>query len=230
MTMDMRALSKLTRGLACLALLTAAVAGVQAQTVYRIVGPDGKVSFSDQPPPPLAPGRASVANTAAASGRSTSAGLPYELQQVVQRFPVTLYTAPDCVPCGAARNLLVSRGVPFTERTITTNEDIDALKRISGEGNLPFGTIGGQQLKGYSDVEWTQYLDAAAYPKTSQLPPSYRAPSPAPLVAAKPIEAPAPRAAGTAAAPGNAAPGNAAPVNAPPANVRSNTNPGGIQF
>ena len=222
MTMDMRALSKPSRAAACLGLLALAMAGAQAQTVYRIVGPDGKVSFSDQPPPPSAPGRASVANTPAASGRGAGAGLPYALQQVVQRFPVTLYTAPDCVPCGAARNLLVSRGVPFTERTITTNEDIDALKRISGEGNLPFGTIGGQQLKGYSDVEWTQYLDAADYPKTSQLPGSYRAPPPMPLVAAKPVDAPSPQAAGTAPV--------TAPVNAPPANQRSTSNPAGIQF
>ena len=221
MTMDMLNRSTIMRGAALFALVAAAAASAQAQTVYRIVGPDGKVSFSDQPPPPSAPGRASVANTAP-SARSAGPALPYDLQQVVRRFPVTLYTAPDCVPCGAARNLLVSRGVPFTERTITTNEDIDALKRISGEGNLPFGTIGGQQLKGYSDVEWTQYLDAAAYPKTSQLPASYRLPAPVPLVAAKAVDAPAPQAAGTAPP--------AARADAPPANARSNGNPAGIQF
>jgi glutaredoxin len=162
-----------------------------------------------------------VATPGRAVSGNSGAGLPYELQQVARQFPVTLYTAPDCNPCAAARNLLVSRGVPFTERTINSNEDIDALRRISGEGNLPFGTIGGQQLKGFSDVEWTQYLDAAAYPKTSQLPPSYRAPAPTPLVAVRPAETPAAQqpSANTPAA-------QASPQPQGP----SNSNPTGIQF
>ncbi len=218
--MRLTTLSKISLTTAVLALSTLAS---QAQTVYRIVGPDGKVSFSDQPPPAAAAGKASVSTSEpAASGANSSAGLPYELQQVARRFPVTLYTAPDCNPCAAARNLLVSRGVPFTERTVVGNEDIDALKRISGESNLPFGTIGGQQLKGFSDVEWTQYLDAAAYPKTSQLPASYRAPTPRPLVAAKPADAASTPAAGSLAP--------AAPAAQQPSAGPSNTNPQGIQF
>ena len=61
------------------------------------------------------------------------AGLPYELRQVVQRYPVTLYTSDECGPCGAGRSLLVTRGVPFEERTVKTNEDVDALQRLSGQ-------------------------------------------------------------------------------------------------
>lgn len=221
--MQLPTLSKITLTATCLALLTIAGQGVSAQTVYRIVGPDGKVSFSDQPPPPSAPVKSSgVATPGRAAAGGGAAGLPYELQQVVARFPVTLYTAPDCNPCAAARNLLQSRGVPFTERTINSNEDIDALKRISGESNLPFSTIGGQQLKGFSDVEWTQYLDAAAYPKTSQLPPNYRPPAPTPLVAAKPLDAPATAPSGAASP--------AAQADQQPRNAPSNSNPAGIQF
>ncbi len=89
-------------------------------------------------------------------------------------FPVTLYTAAHCAPCASARNLLVSRGIPFTERTVGSNEDIEALKRLSGNTSLPFGSIGNQQLQGFSDSEWTQYLNAAGYPHavavTAQLP------------------------------------------------------------
>jgi hypothetical protein len=79
--------------------------------------------------------------------------------------------------------MLSGRGIPFAERTVTTNEDIASLQRISGESSLPFLTIGGQRIKGYSDLEWTQYLDAAGYPKTSVLPSSYRAAPATPLVA-----------------------------------------------
>ena len=174
-----------------LAAALCALAGASlahAQQIYRIVGPDGKVTFSDRAPTEdavAAPALAGSAGAAPASG----AALPYALQQVATRFPVTLYTGDDCAPCTSARNLLTGRGVPFTERTVKTNEDIDTLKSLSGNASLPFGTIGGQHLSGFSDGEWTQYLDAAGYPKKSELPSNYRQPAAAPLVAVKPLQA-----------------------------------------
>jgi hypothetical protein len=78
--------------------------------------------------------------------------------------------------------MLSSRGIPFSERSVTTNEDIAALQRLAGESSLPFLTIGGQRLKGYSDQEWTQYLDLAGYPKTSALPTGYKLEAAVPLV------------------------------------------------
>lgn len=207
--------------LCAVACATAALPAA-AQTVYRIVGPDGKVTFSDRAPDAqTAPDIANGRRSAGAGG----SGLPYELQQIATRFPVVLYTGSDCAPCASARNLLINRGVPFTERTVSTNEDIDALQRLSGSTSLPFGTIGSQQLSGYSDTEWAQYLDAAGYPRQSQLPPTYRRPHAAPLVAAKPAAAPA-------AAPTRATPAPPAPASAPgPApGARTPANPAGIQF
>ena len=161
-----------------LALLSSSL--LQAQTVYRVVGPDGKVTFSDKPP-----ASTSTVTSTSSGGRTLSAEglpLPFELRQVVSRFPVTLYTGSNCAPCAAGRALLTSRGIPFTEKTVTTNEDSEALARISGESSLPFLTIGGQQLKGYSDAEWTQFLNAAGYPNRSALPASFRNPAAMPLV------------------------------------------------
>ena len=93
--------------------------------------------------------------------------------------------------------MLSARGVPFTEKTVTSNEDVEALKRLAGASSVPFLTIGGQQLKGFSEVEWSQFLDAADYPKTSQLPASYRQPPATPLVAAQQPQAPVRAPAGT---------------------------------
>lgn len=94
-----------------------------------------------------------------------------------------LYTGANCPPCDGGRSLLSSRGIPFSERTITTKEDHDQLRRMAGDTSLPYLTIGAQRLRGLSDVEWNQYLDAAGYPKSSVLPASYKNPEPAPLVA-----------------------------------------------
>jgi glutaredoxin len=189
---------------------------VQAQQLYRIVGPDGKVTFSDTPPPAASNAKVTAGRGGkfAADGPTGNPSLPSDLRAVATRYPVTLYTSKDCGPCGNARNMLSNRGVPFTEKLIESNQDIEALQRLSGENSLPFATIGAQQLKGYSDQEWSQYLDAAGYPKASALPANYRNPAPTPMVARAvptPAAAPAP-----------------APVQAPV--VAEPTNPAGIKF
>ena len=204
----------LATAVALCALTAASLA--QAQSVYRIVGPDGKVTFSDRAPSEDA--APTLTANASAEPSSTSA-LPYSLRQVASRFPVTLYTGADCAPCVSARNLLTGRGVPFTERSVSSNEDIDALKSLSGGSSLPFGTIGGQHLTGFSEGEWTQYLDAAGYPKKSELPSNYRQPTATPLVAIKPVEAkPVAPAAAPPPRPERQAPAGPSPSN--PAGIR----------
>lgn len=191
----------------------------QAQPVYRIVGPDGKVTFSDKPPPAASNAKVTAAGADGARGVAT-ASLPFELRKVAGQYPVTLYSGDNCGPCASARSLLTTRGVPFTEKTVSTNEDAQALQRISGDNSLPFLTIGSQQLKGFSDAEWTQFLDAAGYPKSSVLPASYRQAPATPLVTLAPTPAPATTTAARPATP--AAPST--PVAPPP------SNPAGIRF
>ena len=190
----------------------------QAQQVYRIVGPDGKVTFSDQPPRVASNAKVTAGNAASGGGVATSS-LPFELRQVALKYPVTLYTGENCAPCVSARSLLITRGIPFSEKTVITADDAGALKRISGDNTLPFATIGGQQLKGFSDSEWTQFLNAAGYPPASVLPSSYRQPAAAPLVTASSALSPAaPAAAQVRPAP--------APVQPAP----TADNPSGIRF
>lgn len=171
-----------------LALSWPLAAPVGAQTIYRIVGPDGKVTFSDKPPA----GQAAVTATQGAPRSAAAAGpaLPFELRQVVARYPVTLYGSPNCAPCNAGRLMLQARGIPYNEYAITTPEDNEALRRLSGDNLLPVLTIGAQRIKGFSDSEWNQFLDAANYPRSSMLPSTYRFASARPLVAAQRPEPP----------------------------------------
>ena len=199
----------------------------QAQQVHRIVGPDGKVTFSDRAPEDKK-AQSTVLSTASGGGASNPA-LPSELRQVASRFPVTLYTGESCSPCQQARQLLVQRGVPFTERSVNTNDDLDALRRLSGESALPFGTIGRQQLKGFSDAEWTQYLDAAGYPAQSRLPKGYTQPAATPLAPAKAPAASAPDAPQEAASAPIGRLRRQAPPPPPPGGPTP-SNPAGIRF
>ncbi len=205
----------------CILALTALIqTPAQAQTLYRIVGPDGRITFSDKPP---ATPTAKV-TPLSADGKDTgaaNASLPYELRQVASRYPVTLFTGKECAPCDEGRTLLRSRGIPFTEKTINSNEDAESLKRLADTTSLPLLTIGSQQIKGYSSPEWTQYLNAAGYPESSKLPANYRYAEPSPLVAVKAPEA--------VATPAAAAPTPPPAAVAPPPRANAN-NPAGIQF
>lgn len=175
---------------------------VCAQSLYRIVAPDGTITYSDRPltqnAAPLNKASATTPAASAADGENsnnTSANtptLPYALRQAIAKYPVVLYSGNSCTPCDGGRSLLQTRGIPFTERTITTREDVDALKRQMGDDNLPYLTIGSQKLKGFSSEEWQQYLSAAGYPTRSVLPSGYKNPPSSPLVAVKKRDEPKP--------------------------------------
>ncbi len=204
--------------LICLAL---GAGSVLAQGVYRHVGPDGRVTFSDQPPASTTPAVPAAPGAAPASGASGTE-LPFALRQVAQRYPVTLYTTTVCAPCDQGREMLRTRGIPFREKTVGSNEDLEAFQKLSGGSQLPHLTIGTQPLRGYSPEQWAQYLDAAGYPKASALPRNYRAPAPTALVPVAPPTEPAP------AQPAAAAPAPA-PLPVQPSGP-SPQNPAGIRF
>ena len=195
--------------------------GAQAQAVYRIVGPDGKVTFSDKPPANAQQGKVAATGVGAAAAASNNGSLPFELRQIATKYPVVLYTSAQCAPCETGRALLTSRGVPFNERTIITNEDRAALQRQMGDTSLPYLTIGGQRIRGMSESEWTQYLDAAGYPKTSVLPAGYKNAAPSPLVALP---------TGSPAAKGSEKPPAAASEPVIPTPATNPANPAGITF
>jgi glutaredoxin len=186
--------------------------------LYKVVGPDGTVTYTDRPPPVPAGRAAPVGNRNDAPAPDASlAALPLELRQVTTRYPVTLYTGTDCAPCESGRRLLSSRGVPFAERRVSSEEDAEALNRLTGGRSIPTLMIGTQALRGFSDTDWHAYLDAAGYPRESRLPRGYQQPAATPLVQRQAEAAPQER----PAAPPPAEP--APPPPAPPA-------PAGIRF
>ena len=152
-------------------LLLLGCASSSAWSLYKVVGPDGKVTYTDRPPSEAA----GTTTTMGASKTASSGGvsLPYELRQAVMRFPVSLHTSADCDLCNRARQFLRQRGVPLTERLIESNSDIEMLEQLSGGRELPVLTIGGQVLRGFSTTQWASYLDAAGYPAQSKLPANY---------------------------------------------------------
>ena len=147
---------------------------------------------------PLVRPLASLALATLSLGSAWAQTLPYELREASNRYPVQLITGKDCRACEPARQLLVQRGVPFTEKKVDTAGDIAALRHLTGATSLPVLIVGRQQVVGLVSQEWNSYLDAAGYPKDNRLPKNWTRPAPEPLGPAVPaapaVVSPAPTA------------------------------------
>ncbi|WMW82135.1 glutaredoxin family protein [Undibacterium cyanobacteriorum] len=150
---------------------------------YKWIDANGKTVYSDTPPPPSAK---KVATKSFDTGSSiNTANFPSDLAAAVSKNPVTLYTAPNCGACNEGRSLLKQAGIPFTEKTVKTNDDVNKLSQVSGDTSLPLLIISRSKFKGLDAVEWKTALAAAGYPETNKLPKDYRYPEPEP--AAPPV-------------------------------------------
>src|SRR5262244_2124269 len=112
------------------AFVAAIACGAATAQAYRWVDDQGRVHYTQTPPPPGA--RDVQRKNLQQSGAAAPADLPYATKLAAQNFPVTLYTQEKCEACDAARASLVRRGVPFSEVKVVTQKEVDEVKSISG--------------------------------------------------------------------------------------------------
>lgn len=184
-------------------LLCAGSAGAQ---MYKWTDAKGVVHYGDQPPPGGA-----RAETRAVDGGPRQVELPYGLAAAVRASPVLLYTTADCKACDDGRALLKQRGIPFSEKTVSSNQDLQQLKEAGGDGELPLLVVGRERRTGFEAGAWHEALSSAAYPQQKMLPRNYRYPA-AEAAAPRPLA----RNDAPAAAPDAPARPKAAPDDAPP--------------
>lgn len=159
------------------------LASAPAWALYKVVGPNGEITYTDRPP---ADAKKAAPLKTTANATAATDGLPYSLQQVALRYPVTLYSSERCAPCDQGRQFLNRRGIPFIEKTVSTDADARAYKALTGTEQLPTLKIGNQQITGYGEGEWQSYLSAAGYPEQSMLPANYKQLAPSPMVSTAP--------------------------------------------
>ncbi|PWB44362.1 MAG: hypothetical protein C3F19_01635 [Rhodocyclales bacterium] len=162
----------------CLLSLVMLATGADAQTMYRWVDKSGKVHYSDQPPPKEIK---KVDQPRLGTSTIETSGLPYEAQKAARDFPVTIYTTPDCAAeCKMARDYLARRGVPYSEKSLASNDEIVAFRDRFKVDNVfvPAITVGSQQRQGFEETAWSGMLDTAGYPR-SAIPGSVTRPAPA---------------------------------------------------
>lgn len=169
-----------------------ALHALPALAQYKVVRPDGSITYTDRPPIDSNVRVTSLNRKDLPQASGTDTQLPLELRQVAARYPVTLYTAADCPPCDSGRKLLQARGIPYAEKRVASEEDALALERAVGGRSVPALNVGPQPVRGFSEGDWTVFLDAAGYPRESKLPKNWPVPMPTPLVEKNAAAAPRP--------------------------------------
>ena len=155
------------RSLIARALVLAAAAwcvdGAAQSTLYRWVDKDGKVHFTDTPPP----ADAQKAEQRRFGQPTPDATVPFATQEAMKRHPVMLWVVPNCEPCAQGRELLANRGVPFSERDAQANVETQAaFKKITGgDLNVPLLEVGSTRVRGFEPGQWNAALDTAGYPR-----------------------------------------------------------------
>ena len=139
-------------------------AAAQSQ-VYRYTDPDGRVVYSDRPPP----SNAKNVQTKRLGANFVETSEPnLAAQQASERFPVTLFTFPCGEVCSNAEALLNKRGVPFATVNVQTDEQgMARMQAMTGDDKAPVLAVGDKLVvKGYNESRWQATLDEAGYPKT----------------------------------------------------------------
>ena len=151
--------------LAAAAVLLATSAGAQ---MYRWVDKDGKVYYTDTPPPAAAKGVQK--RSAAPAATDTGPTAPYAVQQAAKNAPVVVYTSSNCgQACTEGKALLVARGVPYRETPVGGDSGMspDEFKKATGAGGVPALTVGRATTSGFEAETWHNALDAAGYPRNA---------------------------------------------------------------
>jgi len=162
------------RSVACLATLLLAMSA-SADTVYKAVGPDGGITYSDKPP-------ADRARTNTLEFRNLpSSPLPAEvlrfreqLEKSAQgrigaaRAPrvgdVALFTAVWCGHCKRAKAHLAAAQINYIEYDIENADGMRAFIGAGGSGGVPLLVAGERRVQGYSAPAYDR-LAAALRPR-----------------------------------------------------------------
>lgn len=131
-----------------------------ATKLYKWVDEYGNVTYKDTPP---ADENIKYKEEDISGGTGSGGSVADE---AAEKFPVVLYSTPSCSACNSARAYLQSRGIPFQDKDVEGNGELQQeLKQKAGEISVPTILIGSKVMRGYVQSLLEGELDAAGYPK-----------------------------------------------------------------
>ncbi|MBL4622851.1 MAG: glutaredoxin family protein [Immundisolibacteraceae bacterium] len=142
-----------------IALLAAANFSVSADTLYRWVDEQGRVTFQDSPP---------IKQEFSKQELKSASGKIEQLQ--AQPIDITLFAIEACKACDLARQDLTDRGLRFIEINPQTNDDAGrSLLNRFGKVQVPLFYIGETVVKGYEPVWLDSELEKAGLGTVKEL-------------------------------------------------------------
>lgn len=144
------------RNIALAAALISFAAHCGAQVLYKSIGPDGRVTYTDRPP-----AEGTIAKTMRVEDLPNTA-LPTktlaELEQLRKSAPkvtvmptgVVLFSASWCGYCRLARGYLAQKGIEYQEVDVDTPAGKLAFVQAGGRGGVPLLIANGHKLRGFT--------------------------------------------------------------------------------
>lgn len=133
----------------CVLLATALAASNALAEIYKVVGPDGKITYSDREPQAAA--KADRLKIQPSSG-GTSAAAPR----------VVLFSAQWCGVCREAKSYMASRSISYEEWDVDKSDYAQAKLREFGTRAVPVILVGNQKMIGFSSDRLEAMLKSAA--------------------------------------------------------------------
>lgn len=132
---------------------------VSAQQIHRWVGADGRVQYSDKPPPGVT-SRPVEARINSYSGTPVVSGTP---SPAATRPEIKMYATDWCPYCKKAQAFFAQQGIRYTHVDIEKSDAARAeYQRLGGRG-VPVILVGSQRMNGFSEERLAQMLKAAGY-------------------------------------------------------------------
>lgn len=148
-------------------------ASALADTVYKSIGPDGKVIYSDKPPAddgklektmdihnlPATPMPASVKRFREEMLKSMKTKLA-DARKPGRSSTPELFSAQWCGYCKKAKAYLEQRQIAYNEHDIDTPSGMQAMVQAGLKGGIPIMLVNGRTIRGFTKLAYDSVFGA----------------------------------------------------------------------
>jgi glutaredoxin len=129
-----------------------------AETMYKSVGPDGRVTYSDRPPTDgLIEKTMTFENLPSSPLPESTVTYVEQLRKMKASSPsniatsgIVLYSAAWCGYCKQAKAYLAGKRIPYQEFDVDTRNGMAAYAQAGGRKGVPLLLADGQRVQGFS--------------------------------------------------------------------------------